>query len=464
MENLILSKIFFDVYDDLNILGKKRLNRTININELETTLENYLISLIGITIKKSAPEHYREIRKYFENIFYNINLAEENNILDFIKKYQIDFKQELQNHPLTNLFIEVMQRLYSNSYTGKIDFLQSHDLIIKNRILDSADSYISNIKKKYIIGRIHRKEEIDLPAVYINNIDEFEKILTKYIATIEDSSTYYNILNNEDFTYLPREDKIKAIFECTMLNATSKDLVNVENFFTKYIDFVNNKSLEDLCTLTSLGTLFDDGLYVKLKKSSLAYETPYYLSFMLGSKKVELPNVRLGIFNQNNQKAAYILATQTSQDDTLNKDNMRQIDQQIKELIPNESAFRFYNPSHLISLLLSFGILKGMRVSKVEVADYLPFRLKKIIADKHMNEEEIVNFQTRLTDKNMITYMKLASIVKGIDIVTYPEMDMGLKLEINEVACPNEELQRIYEMGYELGNQIYEKQESINLN
>lgn len=76
-----------------------------------------------------------------------------------------------------------------------------------------------------------------------------------------------------------------------------------------------------------------------------------------------------------------------------------------------------------------------------------------------MDTEEADNFQTRLTNKNLITYMRLISVVDGIDVITYPEMDMSLKLKIDDnIVCNNEFLQKIYDMGYELG-----KQNKINL-
>ena len=103
---------------------------------------------------------------------------------------------------------------------------------------------------------------------------------------------------------------------------------------------------------------------------------------------------------------------------------------------------------------MTFGLLNGMGIQEVEVKDFLPFRYNKTVLDRQMDTEEADKFQTRLTNKNLITYMRLISVVDGIDVITYPEMDMSLKLKIvDNVVCKNEFLQKIYDMGYQLGTE-----------
>ena len=228
-----------------------------------------------------------------------------------------------------------------------------------------------------------------------------------------------------------------------MLNATNADLNCIENFFRKYNDFINNKNFENIRQPIYMANLFDDELYVMLKRSELEYETPYYLSFMLKNKKVELPNVRMGIEEKSNKLIAHIIATQSAQK-IMEKENLDKIQLEIKQNLPNDPYFRFYNPTHLISLLMTFGILNGMEIKYVEVKDFLPFRYNKTILDKQMSQEEADNYQTRLTNKNLITYMRLIELVDGINIVSYPEMDMGLNLHLaDQIKCKNEFLQYI---------------------
>ena len=197
--------------------------------------------------------------------------------------------------------------------------------------------------------------------------------------------------------------------------------------------------------------MFDDQLYVMAKRSEVEYETPYYLAFMLKEKHIELPNIRLGVETKDNKKIAHIVATQSSQI-IVDRNNLNDIRNRIKDNIPADPHFRFYNPSHLISLIITFGMLKGMGIEEVEVTDYLPFRKRKSVIEKQMSQEESDNFQRRLTDKNIITYMKLCTITKGIEIDNYPEMDMKMKLKIGEnIVCANSWLQQLYDQGCEIG-------------
>lgn len=319
---------------------------------------------------------------------------------------------------------------------------------------------VSNKGQSFIIGRMPRKDEIELPSIYIENIDSFENVLNTYVDAVSKSDSYYNIFGNDRMKEVPLKNKIRALFECTIFNATSKDLVFTERFFSKYTDFITDKTLEPYRKLNYVGNALNDEMYIMFKRSELEYETPFCLCYMLKNNVVELPNVRLGIENYNGKKIAHILATQTSQSSNINRENMVSVEKYLKSIIPNDSAFRFFNPSHLVSILMSFGILKGMGITEVEVSDYLPFRHKKTVLDKQMNEEESTNFQRRLTDKNMITYMRLVSVTEGIEILTYPEMDMGLKLDISkDIKCNSKELQELYDMCYSFSKSIKEELE-----
>jgi len=461
MEGYTLSKIFFDVYNSISNFNNKKIFKNINdYNLLENALEEYLVSLLGISIKYNYEEHYREIRKYFENIVNNVEY-DGVDLISNIKLYQEEFKRKIANHPYTEIFIESLQRLYSRDYDGKVTFFDSINDYSYNSLangIDKADTMISNINNRFIIGRISRKDENELPSVYIDDIDSFEKVLEKYVHTVSVSDSYYNIFSNEKMKDIPYKNKVRALFETIMFNATSSDLIYVEQFFHKYIDFISDETLMALRKLNYVGNVMDDELFVMLKRSELEYETPYCLCFMLKNNVIELPNIRLGIETQGHKKIAHILATQTTQSSHINRENMKKIEKYLKNIIPNDSSFRFFNPSHLVSLLMCFGILKGMGISDIEVVDYLPFRHKKTVLDKQMSDEEAANFQMRLTDKNMITYMRLVSVINGIKILSYPEMDMGLKLNIsNNVTSESEELQSLYDICYEFGKKMKEE-------
>lgn len=452
MQNKILSRIFLDVYKSLPMFYSNKPKIMIDDYDLlEATLENYLVEILGYKIKYNYEDNYREIIKLFENVFYNSRYKNYDNIIESINTYKEELKDKLENHKYTSLFIDTLRKMYSKSYDGRI-------LTNTEKDFNFSTIAISNKGNSFIIGRIPRKDEQNLPSIHINNIAEFEVILKKYIESVVTSDSFYNIFNNQYFTNISFEDKIKTIIECTLFNATGSDLNYIENFFRKYTDFINDKTFDFIRKPKYMGNLFNDDLYVMCKRSELEYETPYYLAFMLNNKRVELPNIRMGIETKEDKKVAHIIATQSAQT-ILNPENFQQIQTEIKNNLPTDSYFRFYNPTHLISILITFGLLNGMGIQEVEVKDFLPFRYNKTVLDRQMDTEEADKFQTRLTNKNLITYMRLISVVDGIDVITYPEMDMSLKLKIEDnVVCKNEFLQKIYDMGYKLG-----KENRINL-
>ena len=458
MKDKILSTIFLDVYNNSEMFDNKKTKILVeDYPSLEKTLENYLIDVIGYRIIHNYEENFREIRKYFENIIYNSKNKNYKNIIECINSYRNEFQQKLESHYYVNLFIETIKRIYSKSYDGKIS-------LEENRDLTCSSIAISDKGNSFILGRTPRKDEQQLPLIHINDIDKFEKILKQYVESVAMSDSFYNLFNNEGFINASFESKIKILFECTMLNATNSDLNCIENFFRKYNDFINNKTFENIRSPKFLGNAFDDELFVMLKRSELEYETPYYLAFMLKNKKVELPNIRLGIEEKENKLVAHIIATQSAQK-ILDKENLSKVQSDIKENLPNDPYFRFYNPTHLISLLMTFGILNGIGIKHIGVKDFLPFRYNKTVLDKQMNEEEAYNYQTRLTNKNLITYMRLIELVEGIDIISYPEMDMGLNLYLqDEIKCKNKFLQHIYDISYDLGRKYNINLENGNQN
>lgn len=447
MPNKILSRIFLDVYKNLPMFYNNKPKISVeDYNLLEASLEEYLIDILGYKIKYNYQDNYREIVILFENIFYNTRYKHYNNIIECINTYKQELKETIENHQYTSLFIDTLRRMYSKSYDGRI-------LTKIEKDFNLSTIAISNKQNSFIIGRIPRKDEQVLPYVHINDIDEFEMILKKYIESIAMSDSYYNLFNSPYFTNISFDDKVKTIIECTIYNATGTDLNCTEKFFRRYTDFILDKSFDSMRRLSYMGNLFDDDLYVMCKRSELEYETPYYLAFMLKNNRVELPNIRMGIEQKENKKVAHILATQSAQT-VLNPESLKQIHQEIKNNLPTDSYFRFYNPTHLVSILMTFGILNGMGIKEVDIKDYLPFRYNKTVLDKQMSIEEAEKYQTRLTNKNLITYMRLISVVDGIEVLTYPEMDMSLKLKLEDnIVCKNEFLQKIYDMGYQLGKQ-----------
>ena len=417
-----------------------------NEAELEVELNKYLIDILGIENKNDFVNHYKEIKKYFENIIVN-DYDFSKSVIDNIKNYKEKFINILKTHPLTRIFINTLCTLYGNDYRFYNEYGDN------KKIIDNLNLTIGHVDNSFLIQRFTKCDESFL-SIKIIDIEVFERILTNYITEIQKSDSFYNIFDNESFLNISYASKIKLVLFSTLLNATANDLLSIEKYFQKYTDFITDNTFDYIKTLRELGNLFDDQLYVKLKRSELEYETPYYMCYMLKNNHVELPNIRFGIENKLDKKVAHILATQSSQI-SMPEENKLKIESEIKKNIPKTKYFRFYNPSHLISLVITFGILKGVGIEDIDVVDYMPFRHKKTILEKKMSEEEADVYQTRLTEKNLSTYIKLSMICNGIDVVNYPDMNLGLKLKIEDnVTFENKFLQDLYDCGYDMGKQM----------
>ncbi len=438
----VLCRTFFRVLSE--ITGKKGNMELKGSFKLENALYNYLIKTIGF--KNSYLEQMKEVEIAFENIIIN-SKKEPSNLISNIEQYGDEYVALLDSHPLTKLFIESVNEISSPKFDIK------H--VGEN---DSSVEYwniaIRHIGNRLDLFHIPRRGEETLPTIVINHIDEFERVLENYIFSIQESNTFYNIFNREAFSYQSKDEKIKMIFEGALLNVSNTDAEDVTKFFQHYTDYINDDTFLELHRPSYVGAFEEDELYVMAKRSELWYETPYYLSFMLKDRRLELPNVRLGISFTNSPKVANIVATQTAQQ---MKDNIDYtiFSEKIKSSIPKDSTFRFINPAHIPSLILTFGLLKGCGINEVIVKDYLPFRYKKVMQDRQFSDEEGENYQRRLTDKTLSTMFRSISMMEGIEILSYPESIYELHFFIEDgVTGKNEFLTNLYNLGLQKGKEL----------
>ncbi len=435
MDKNILSKIFKQVYNDLDNKDLIKFE-LIDEDELNKALEEFIISIFGKEIILDFGEHYSEIKIYFESILKSDIYDNSLSLIENIKNYGRYYHSYLYGFYYVPLLIEAISHIYSNDYNGEVDYISEK--------LPRRDVFINPERKSVQIGKSTRKNKEGLPYIIIGDINRCEKVLREFVSAVKESDSYYNIFNRDAFDGISENIKIRALFESALVNATNSDLNYIENFFENQTAFVKNERLKPLQTLGLVGEAFSDELYVMLKRSELEYETPYCITFMLKNKIVELPNLRLGVDNDN---VAHILAVQSSQNAQISRENTQELQDYVKKIIPKSSSFRFYNPLHLVSLFMGMGILKGLGITKVEVADYLPLRYLKTSLNKHMSDEERENYQRRLTDKNLFTYMRLATVVDGIDVLHYAGDGESLILDISgDLSCESDTLQQIYEM------------------
>lgn len=426
-----LSAIFMDVCSSLFEKNSKVCYSKLNIedyDELEANLQDYLNHVLGYKLDNDYTSYYREIRHYFENILLNATSSDFEAINKFIIEYKDMFSKDISNRPLFAIFLESMKKSYSN---------------------DNSGVFIGNVKSAYTVERIARKGEDDLPAIIIKNAEKFENTLKTFVDKVITSDSYFNSF----FEGLEFEEAVSYLFEWVIKSATASDLEDVEKYFKKYASFVVDGTLINLKKPVKIGDLLGDEIYVIRKRANVNYETPYYLSFIIkgNSEYIELPTVRLGIEENNEFKKAYILATQTSQDNVY-MDKYKETENFIKKLLSKSNKFREYNPAHTLSIILAFGILKGLGIERIVVEDYFPLRRQRLVLENQKNEEELDDLQYRLTNKNINNYFRLLEFFTGIDIVSYPDMGEGVELFLSDnIQSSNPFLQKLYNMGYNAG-------------
>ena len=433
------SQLFFNVYE--KIYGEEArmvIENNIDIEKLEETLKNFLTKIT--VYKNNYIGNSKEIEIMFENIFANRDKYSMG-LIAIIEEYGSDYVTMLNDHPYTQKFLIAANNIYSESFDIKHD--GKEDSAFKINVA------IKNIGKRIDIIRAVRIDEESFPSIVIRNIDTFEETLKEYIEAIKNGNSWYNIFDRDGFCQRGEDENIKMILEAALVNATNIDARDIEVFFKNYTSYVLNEDLGSLRNLQKVGRLFDDDLYIMLKRSELWYETPFYISLMLCNKHIELPNVRLGIDFE--KKCANIIAVQSSQVQNETQEFI-ELKETIKRVLPKDSYYRFINPSHVISLVITMGYLKAIGINEVLLKDYMPFRYKKVVYDKHLDEDEAEKLQTRLTTKNIATFLRISSNIDGINVMSYPGNSSELKLSIaDEIHGKNQFIEDLFKLGYDLG-------------
>lgn len=445
MEEYKLSKIFWDIYTDIvqnlevteTINIKPGVQKFTNFEEMEKILSIYVQKFLGYKVTYDYNLYAREIIKLFENLIVNSKSKDITQILQFSKSYSLDYFEQIYDHPYASIFINTMKTLYSNN---------PNSVVVSNRGLT------------YVIDNVERRGEEDISATIIKNIDEFEHKLVEFIEKLKSSNSFFK----KPFDTIDHDEAVSYIFEWVVKNATSKDLSHVEKFIEKYGDFLIDQTFTPFDHYIPVGDLFCGRLFVKSKRANINYETPYYISFVIndGEKVVELPNIRLGIAEIEGEKTAHILAVQTSQDTDKNETYNRLM-AKINASFTKSKYFRQYNPSHIVSLVLTYGILKGLGINRVKVNDYFPLRFNRLILEGKTSESELYDLQYRLVNKNILNYFKISEHFTGITINGKLEEGEGLLIDLEDsVTNSNEFFQELYNMGLETGLKMNESQKN----
>lgn len=416
-----------------------RINKNIiapETEEFERILEDYILSTMGYHIYKlykdykvgieSNFEYFPEVRKYFENAIVNYNYNRPTPIEKWVTEYGEEFHNYIEGYPYVDKLIKAIEKIYC-----------------ENRY----DIVVSQFGRNFMVYHPSDKNEDELPMVCIQDIDRLNKIIEDYIEAIKLTDNFYKNVFDETHA-LTEDEAIEEILGWTLRNASQEDLSNVELFFIKYLNYVTDNTFDNYKTLKEAGDIFDDKHYIIKRRAALAYETPYYLRFMLKDKRVEFPNIRYGIEWTSGIPVAHIQAIQTSQEKTPNEAYYK-ISQYIKENLPKCKYFREFNPMHLASLVEFIGMINAFGIKRIVACDYFALRYQRYCLENNKSEEELHNYQHRLTNKYTNTFMRMLEYTDDIHLVKYPDETGEFILEIDDnVSFSSPILQELYDIGY----------------
>lgn len=430
----VFSKIFLDL-----VSTARGVKTCIPSDEyLENTLKDFIMMRLGYPVIREYENyvdgrtdtyyHFREVSRCFDMLLCNLDCKEFFNLGEAVSRYNDEYYKKLEDNKYAAIFLNNAYKLFSKD---------------PNRVL------IYNRGNSFRIDFMS-KDDDDMPSLYIDDIEIFDKILESYVNTVKSSDSLFK---NTLFAFGNPEEGISELFRWTLLNINVAETNNLEYYFSMYESFFRDSTFDKYKdTHVKIGEIFGDDLYLRVRKASLAYETPFYMNYMLADNRVNLPDVRIGIENDGNSRVAHILALQSSQAVVLNQENFDKINKEIKTCSPKSKNFRFHNPSHLFSLILTTGLLNGAGVKYMSFSEYLPFRYQRFVIEGNKDDSELHEFQRRMTNVFISTALRMLEFTDDIDISSLSENGQPLILHINdEVKFNDPFFDYIYNIGYNEG-------------
>lgn len=237
----------------------------------------------------------------------------------------------------------------------------------------------------------------NIPNLYIKNHDNFYKLLNTYVNNAlkfyELEENYYNI---------------KLVLSYLFVNITMSEMTDLENYVSKYINFINDINLKDKSgeKTTTLGNL-----KYSIEKQSIQQETPYSFKsyFEKDESKYALPRISFGICNG----VCYIYAIQ-NKDSKINIDfeYNKEVKEKLRTINSGISKYRNVTPSFVVALSLFISFLKDNNINKIKIVTPLPIRqmnrelsleykIKFYSMYGKLSSDELEKFKKEITDKKL---------------------------------------------------------------
>lgn len=318
-----------------------------------------------------------------------------------------------------------------------------------------------------------------IPRLVIKNKDNFNKLLTEYLALARkkyDLSIYRDELTFADVKNY--EQVINKIILTTLwANATYDDFSESEEFLRKQIAFLKDETFSEYQEPTIIGYSETLGGYVEVEniKETILNETPYSLKISViepeTNERYTFPLVRYGIEDGK----CYIYAVQKNkkydEENKFKKKVNRRLFQIGENFDTKNDTYENYGEGNLKDVSASFvvasnialGLLASKGITDVVVPSILIERWNAketgiIVKAKRTensqeyidsNKEEHNKIQNNLTEKLLRTFLRIISHNKTFAVTAYPfDIDSSLHIKTSEeLDCNNTLLNETFLIG-----------------
>lgn len=360
--------------------------------------------------------------------------------------------------------------IINEASTGRVDCFFMMNLLFSTYIRE---------ENKTIEAKKNDDGRYLIPRLVIKNKDNFNKLLTEYLALARkkyDLSIYQDELTFADVENY--EQVINKIILTTLwANATYDDFSESEKFLRKQIAFLKDETFSKYEEPTIIGYSETLGGYVEVEniQETILNETPNSLKISViepeTNERYTFPLVRYGI--EDNK--CYIYAVQKNkrydEENKFKKKVNRRLFQIGENFDTKNDTYENYGEGNLKDVSASFvvasnialGLLASKGITDVVVPSILIERwnVKEtgiIVKSKReensqeyidSNKEEHNKIQNNLTEKLLRTFLRIVSHNKTFNVTAYPfDIDSSLHIKTSEeLDCNNTLLNETFLIG-----------------
>lgn len=360
--------------------------------------------------------------------------------------------------------------IINEASTGRVDCFFMMNLLFSTYIRE---------ENKTIEAKKNDDGRYLIPRLVIKNKDNFNKLLTEYLALARkkyDLSIYQDELTFADVENY--EQVINKIILTTLwANATYDDFSESEEFLRKQIAFLKDETFSEYEEPIIIGYSETLGGYVEVEniQETILNETPNSLKISViepeTNERYTFPLVRYGI--EDNK--CYIYAVQKNkrydEENKFKKKVNRRLFQIGENFDTKNDTYENYGEGNLKDVSASFvvasnialGLLASKGITDIVVPSILIERWNAketgiIVKSKReensqeyidSNKEEHNKIQNNLTEKLLRTFLRIVSHNKTFNVTAYPfDIDSSLHIKTSEeLDCNNTLLNETFLIG-----------------